>query len=300
MEIRQLRYFVAVADGGNLSGAARQLHVSQPPVTRQIQQLEEEVGQILFTRSSKGVELTPAGAAFLVEARKILAQTSLATERANAAARGRLGRIDIGYFGSVIYTFLPGAVRRFRRLTPDAEVSIHPVPKKEQVEALRDGRLHIGFARYYPYEADVVVESVSHERLYFAVPAGSAAASREAVAMEDLHDERLILFPKEGRPSFADQIITMYSRLGRTPHVANFAEDAPSALALTAAGLGSTFVPGSIASIVWPDVVFRPVITDNVWLPIDSIYLKDSTSPILTTFLNAVRQEAAALQADPR
>jgi DNA-binding transcriptional LysR family regulator len=300
MEIRQLRYFIAVADGGNLSNAARQLNVSQPPVTRQIHQLEEEVGHALFTRSTKGVELTPAGAAFLVEARRILAQTSLATERANAAAQGRLGRIDIGYFGSVIYTFLPGVVRRFRDLTPDAEVSLHQIPKKEQVEALRDGRLHIGFARYYPYEADIAVESVSRERLYFAVPSDTPSALRKSVALEDLRDERLILFPKDGRPSFADEIITMYSRFGGTPHVTYFADDAPSALALTAAGLGSTFVPGSVASIVWPGVVFIPVVTDNIWLPIDCIYLKDATSPILTAFLDAVSQETAAGQTGRR
>jgi DNA-binding transcriptional LysR family regulator len=287
-----------VADGGTVSNAARLLNVSQPPITRQIHQLEEEVGQRLLVRSVKGVELTPAGTAFLIEAKKILAQTSLATERANAAARGTLGRIDIGYFGSVIFTFLPRVVRRFRSLTPDAEVSLRQIPKKEQVEALREGRLHIGFARYYPHEADIAVESVSRERLLFAAPSDSTSALRKGVALEDLRDERLILFPKEGRPGFADEIIRLYSRCGHTPHVMHIADDAPSALALTAAGLGSTFVPGSIASIVWPGVVFIPVVTENIWLPIDSIYLKESTSPLLMTFLNAVRQETAEPQAN--
>jgi LysR family transcriptional regulator, benzoate and cis,cis-muconate-responsive activator of ben and cat genes len=291
VELRQLRYFVAVADEGNLSGAARLLNVSQPPVTRQIHPLEEEIGQKLFVRTPKGVVLTAAGAALLTEARKILAQINLATERANAAAMGKIGRLNIGYFGSIIYSYLPAVVRRFRALTPGAEISLHPVAKTAQFEALRDRQIHVGFSRYYPYEADMVVERVGWEKLFFAVPEGSASARRKAVKLDDLRDERLVLFPKEGRPNFADEVITLFSRVGRTPHVMHIEDDVSAALALTAAGLASTFVPESMAAISWPGVVFLPVVGTDISLPIECISLREGDSPILKAFMKAVRPE---------
>lgn len=292
MEIRQLRYFVAVADEGNVSGAARLLNVSQPPVTRQIHQLEQEIGQKLFVRSSRGVELTAAGTALLSDARKILAQTRVATERANAAALGKIGPLNIGYFGSIIYSFLPSIVRRFRALTPGAEISLHPVPKIAQVEALRDGRIDIGFSRYYPYEADIVVECVGRERLFFAVPEGTNSARRKAVLLEDLRDERIVLFPKEGRPNFADEIIALFNRIKHTPHVDHIADDVSAALALTAAGLSSTFVPESMAAISWPGIMFLPIMDDDISLPVECIYLKEATSPLLGAFMKALRQDS--------
>jgi DNA-binding transcriptional LysR family regulator len=290
VEIRQLRYFVAVANECNVSGAARVLNVSQPPVTRQIHQLEQEIGQKLFVRSSRGVELTAAGTALLAEARKILIQTRVATERANAAALGKIGRLNIGYFGSIIYSFLPSLVRRFRALTPGAEISLHPVAKIAQVEALRDGQIHVGFSRYYPYEADIVVECVGRERLFFAVPEGTSSARRKAVSLEELRDERILLFPKEGRPNFADEIITLFNRIKHTPHVDHIADDMSAALALTAAGLGSTFVPESVTTFSWPGIIFLPVVDDDVSLPVECIYLKDADSPLLSSFMNALRQ----------
>lgn len=291
MEIRQLRYFVAVADEGNVSGAARLLNVSQPPVTRQIHQLEQEIGQELFVRSSRGVELTAAGTALLSDARKILAQTRVATERANAAALGKIGPLNIGYFGSIIYSFLPSIVRRFRALTPGAEISLHPVAKIAQVEALRNGQIDIGFSRYYPYEADIVVECVGRERLFFAVPEGMNSARRKAVLLEDLRDERFVLFPKEGRPNFADEIIALFNRIKHTPHVDHIADDVSAALALTAAGLASTFVPESMTAISWPGVVFLPVVNGDISLPVECICLKDATSPLLNAFMKVLRQD---------
>lgn len=291
MEIRQLRYFVAVADEGNVSGAARVLNVSQPPVTRQIHQLEQEIGQKLFVRSSKGVELTAAGTALLADARKILIQTRVAAERANAAASGKVGPLNIGYFGSVIYGFLPSLVRRFRALTPGAEISLHPIAKTAQFEALRDGQIHIGFSRYYPYEADIAVECVGRERLFFAIPEGMSSSKRRAVSLSDLRDERIVLFPKEGRPNFADEIITLFNRIECTPHVAHIADDVSAALALTAAGLGSTFVPESMTAITWPGVVFIPVVDENISLPVECVSLKKANSPMLETFMKVLRQD---------
>jgi DNA-binding transcriptional LysR family regulator len=152
------------------------------------------------------------------------------------------------------------------------------------------GQIHVGFSRYYPYEADIVVECVGRERLFFAVPEGTSSARRKAVSLEELRDERILLFPKEGRPNFADEIITLFNRIKHTPHVDHIADDMSAALALTAAGLGSTFVPESVTTISWPGIIFLPVVDDDVSLPVECIYLKDADSPLLSSFMNALRQ----------
>jgi LysR family transcriptional regulator, benzoate and cis,cis-muconate-responsive activator of ben and cat genes len=290
MELRQLRYFISVAETRNVSAASRLLHVSQPPVTRQIRQLEAELGQVLFTRGVKGVELTPAGLAFLPEAKKVLSQMRLAVERSQAAGRGELGLLAIGYLGTSIYEVVPRILRRFRRETPGVTISLKHLTKQEQVESLREGRIDIGFARYYPYEAELATECVGHERLFFAAAVDSISPKQRAVALPDLKDERLVLFPSEGRPSFADEIIARFAKAGLAPHVSTFAEDVSAALALTAAGLGPTFVPESVTTLTWPGIVFLPVTGEETLVPINCIYLKDRVSPILDSLLRITRQ----------
>lgn len=290
MEIRQLRYFVAVANEGNVSGAARALNISQPPISRQIHQLELEIGQKLFVRSSKGVELTAAGASLLADARRILIQTRVAAESANAAASGKVGPLRIGYFGSVIYNFLPQLVRRFLSVTPGAEISLHPVPKIAQFEALRDGHIHIGFSRHYPHEADIALECAARERLFLAMAEDIRRPKRRSATLSELRDEKLILFPKVGRPNFADEIVTLFSQAKCTPHVAHIADDESAALALTAAGLGSTFVPESMTAMSWPGVNFIPIADKNISLAIECVTLKKANSPTLQRFLKVLRQ----------
>ena len=126
MEFRQLRYFVAVAEEGNLTAAARKLHVSQPPITRQIKQLEDELGVELLVRSSKGVQVTEAGKLFLVEAKRLLDISHTAIEKSRAAQAGELGRLDIGYFGATIYTVVPQLVRTFMTARPHISVRVAP------------------------------------------------------------------------------------------------------------------------------------------------------------------------------
>ena len=289
MEMRQVKYFLAVAEEENFSNAARRLNVSQPPITRQIQQLEAELGVQLFERTQKGVKLTAAGGAFLEEARQILHRSRLAVERSRAAARGEIGNLEIGYFGSPIFSVVPRIVRRFCRENSDVSVALHPMTKKAQVEAVKDGRIHIGFGRYYAYDGDIAIEKVAEEGISFAMSATHELASRETLTIDDLKAASLIIFPQAGRPSFADETIRILQKAGIEPKIDFEAADLTSALALSAAGLGVCMAPSSVAELSWPNVCFRTAPDIDAKCPTHCIFLTGDQSPILVRFLEMAR-----------
>jgi len=169
MELRHLRYFIAVAEEKSISRAAERLHLSQPPLTRQIQLLEQKVGTRLFDRSSTGVALTAAGRFFLEDARLILAMVTQAEERAQSAGLGQIGRIDIAVFGSVMFDDLPQLLARFRDTHPRVEVVLHTLNKGDQIEALRQHRITIGFNRLTSNFTDIATTRLKAERLVIAL-----------------------------------------------------------------------------------------------------------------------------------
>lgn len=294
MEMRQLRYFVAVAEKGNFSAASRSLYVSQPPITRQIQQLEAELGVRLFERTRKGAVLTPAGRAFLDEAWQILTRARLAAERSRAAALGEIGCLDIGYFGSAIYSIIPRLVRAFRDRSRDATVSLMQMPKAEQVEAIKGGRIHIGFARYFPSDPEVSMETVVREKVVLAVATEHPLAQRPQAAPQALATETLILFPKSGRPGFADEVLRILGNCGLTLQREHQATDISSALALAAAGFGVCPAPESVTQINWPDLRFLELQGVDALSSVNCIYSTHSRSPILLRFLEVLRNKSAA------
>lgn len=293
MELRQLRYFVAVAEEGNIVAASHRLFISQPPISRQIQALEEELGVKLFVRTRKGVELTAPGAVFLEEARKVLSQLRRASERSRAAGEGQFGQLDVAYFGSTIYQIVPPLLRSFRSEVPQAKVSLTRMDKQRQVDALREGAAHIGFARYYAHAPDIVVERMGEERISVAIPADERAP-RSGMSLEGLRDRPIILFPQAGRPSFADDVVAIFRKRKIEPQVAHVAEDATSALTLTAIGAGACLVPRSVAAIAWPGVRFLPLTGTDATVPIHCAYKRGEPSPILKAFLTVLRREALA------
>ena len=198
MELRQIRYFIAVAEESSFSEASRRLFVSQPPITRQVRQLEEELGVQLFVRSQKGVKLTDAGTVFLEEARQVLTHTRLAAERSQAAGQGQIGKLEIGYFGSPIYSVIPAVVRRFCADNPLASVSLQPTAKRDQPDALRDRRIHIGFGRYYPHASGIEVETVVQERIVLATSDSHVAASGKAIHPRQLKGEPMVIQGRAG------------------------------------------------------------------------------------------------------
>lgn len=288
MEFRQLRYFVAVADEANLTAASRKLHVSQPPVTRQIKQLEMELGVTLLKRSSKGVQLTAAGQTFLAEARRLLELSSIAAENCKAAEAGEIGHLDVGYFGSTIYTVIPRSLRDFRAQQPRVSVRIERASKEEQISRLRDGRLGVGFARYYSVEPDLEAICLCEERLFLATPSKSDCGT--TIDQISKKKSTLIVFPQVGRPSFADEVLKLIGALNCQPGMIEAAEDVFAALAMVLIDDAVCIVPESVAQLRWPDLIFTPIEHEMAISPVNCIYLKHGRPAVVDVFLNSIMQ----------
>jgi len=290
MEVRQLKYFLAVAEELNLGRAANRLHISQPPLTRQIQQLEEELGVQLFLRTPKGVELTEAGFLFHEDAANILTLMQQASERTQLAGKGHLGRIDVGIFGSAMLNVIPRLLLTFRRLYPDVVMSLHSLNKTQQIEALREKRLTIGFNRIIPETSDMKIEQVLVERILVAINRSHELSHLNEIPIAEIANQPLIIYPNLSRPNFADDIISLCLTEGFQPNIVQEVEDVVTAVALVSSGFGLAMVPESGANLKLPDVVYLPLKkTPTPSIDLSCIYRKDDQSPILHAFLEIIR-----------
>jgi LysR family transcriptional regulator, benzoate and cis,cis-muconate-responsive activator of ben and cat genes len=290
VDLRHLRYFVAVAEEENIGRAAARLHISQPPLTRQIQQLEEELGVTLFTRTPRGMELTQAGELFLEEARNIRSLVEQATERTQRAGQGKLGRLDVAIFGSAILDAIPKLLLAFRTHHPDVKVVLHTMTKAEQIEALRQRRISVGFNRMLAPLDDIGVKQVAIEDLLLAVRADHPLARQPRIRFADLQEYPMVVFPTGTRPSFIDRVIGLCGKSGFQPQISQEVGDAVTGVALVAGGFGVCLVPESATTLQFPGVVYLPL-TDtppNFCVDLSCIYRKGDQSPILAAFLETV------------
>lgn len=300
MEFRHLKYFIAVAEELNIGRAAARLHISQPPLTRQIQQLEEELGAQLFLRTPRGVELTQAGEIFLRDALNIRSLMEQAQERTRQAGQGRLGRMDIGIFGSGILDVIPKVLHSFRAQHPGVEIVLHTMSKKEQIEALRERRIVLGFNRMLAPLPDISSEPVSIESIMVALHESHPLAERAAIPLIALANQPLILFPSGARPSFIDKIWSLCTAAGFEPTVSQEVGDAPTSVALVASGFGISLVPKAATSLSLPGVVYRRLENaPDAVVDLSCIFLTDDTTPILHAFLKVVREFRERHQGTP-
>lgn len=290
MDLRHLRYFIAVAEELNIGRAATRLHISQPPLTRQIQQLEEELGVRLLNRTPRGVELTQAGALFLDEARNIRAIVEQATERTQRAGQGKLGRLDVGIFGTAILDAIPKLLLAFRRSYPEVKIVLHTMNKGEQIEALRQRRITVGFNRMLAPLPDIETRLVTTERLLLAVNHTSPLAALESVEFAALREHPLVLFPTGTRPNFIDKVMTLCHEAGFEPIVSQEVGDAITGVALAAGGFGVCLVPESATSLALPGVIYKPLtgLPPHARVDLSCIYRSDDRSPILDAFLGVI------------
>ncbi|WP_068635113.1 LysR substrate-binding domain-containing protein [Thauera butanivorans] len=297
MDLRHLRYFIAVAEEQNIGRAATRLHISQPPLTRQIQQLEEELGVRLLKRTPRGVELTQAGALFLDEARNIRAVVEQATERTQRAGQGKLGRLDVGIFGTAILDAIPKLLLAFRRSYPEVKIVLHTMNKGEQIEALRQRRITVGFNRMLAPLPDITTRLVANERLLLAMSHTSPLAAQESVAFPALRDHPLVLFPTGARPNFIDKVMTLCHEAGFEPIVSQEVSDAITGVALAAGGFGVCLVPESTTSLALPGVIYKPLtdLPHHAQVDLSCIYRSDDQSPILEAFLGTIEQMRSTL-----
>lgn len=295
MELRHLRYFVAVAEELNFRRAAERLFIAQPPLSIQIRQLETEIGTPLFSRDSRRVALTPAGIAFLEDARAILARVDAASHRAARIGRGDEGCLRVGFASSTTYDLLPVAVRRFRERYPDVDLQLSELLGHEQTEALREHRIDVGIA-VQPLPSDAVaVEPVAMVPLLVALPDGHRLAQLEEVALRELDGEGFIQFPRPEGSGFAQFVAERFAEAGIRPRLVQITEELQTALGLVSAGLGFTLVPASVQSLHRDGLALRHLTPPVPEIRLGVTHRVGETSPLVQRFL-AVAKESAPSQ----
>lgn len=292
MDLRKLRYFKVVADEKHIGRAAKVLHISQPPLTRQIQQLEEELGVTLFSRNPKGMELTDAGVLLREEVRNIFSLIEQATERTQKAGQGRLGRMDIAIFGSGIMGDIPKMLLFFKERYPEVNIVLHTMGKGEQIKALRQKRISVGFNRLLAPLADINSELVSMEKLKLAISTKHPMASEDSIPFKKIKEFPLIMYPTAGRPNFIDKTVRLCQLAGFTPNISQEVGDAVTGVALVASGFGACLVPESATVLSIPGVVYKPLseAPEETEVDLSCIYRNDDDSPLLKAFLDTLRE----------
>lgn len=301
VELRHLRYFVAVVEQGSFRAAALRLHVSQPPLTRQIQQLEEVLGVPLLVRRPRGVEPTSAGLLFFEEARNILLLIEQAANRARLAGHGQLGRLDVGVFGSAVFDTIPRIIQAFRDHFPRVEVVLHNLDRTGQIRALRERRLTVGFNRFFDHEPDLSWEVIQTERLNVALHHAHPLAQHPQLGLAQIGTQELILYPRTPRPSFIEQMLRLFHRKGVSPHVIHEVDDVVTAVALVSSGFGISLVTDSACNLRLPGVVYVPLRSeDRATFDLCMIHRKDDESALLQAFLKTARDMRGSLSAKAR
>lgn len=247
MELRHLRYFCVVAEELNLTCAAKRLHMSQPPLSRQIKQLEREVGVELFERSSRGLRLTPSGIFFQQRALEILEKVDVTIDTTRHMARSKRTLFSIGFVPSIFYGQIPMLVRDLRQIE-NVEISLTELTTIQQVQALKAGRIDMGFGRLRIDDPDVEQEILFNEPFIAALPSGHPLEGTTPTS-EELARYPLILFPAKPRPSLADMVLGVFRRQGLKVEVVQEANEVQTALSLVASGIGITLVPEEVKRV---------------------------------------------------
>jgi len=292
MELRHLRYFVSVGQEQHFGRAAARLLVAQPAVSRQIQDLEKELGFLLFDRLPRGVRLNAAGELFLSDAQRILQDVTEAKRRAERIALGKAGTLRIGiamalsWHGMVVESF-----REFRRRQPDAELVLHHLISIHQVEAVLSDRLDAGFAAAVtPWNKELAHWEFAQDRILLTVPKGHPLTKRGKIRLRDLRDMPFIWFQRSANPTFDDQLVRECARGGLSaPRIVQEASDRDTILSLVQNRIGIAWLTESIRWHCPRDIVLLPVVDMNVRLPFNLIWKKDNSLPLLRKFVAQVQ-----------
>jgi DNA-binding transcriptional LysR family regulator len=290
MELRHIRYFLAVAEEGNFTRAAAKLGIAQPPLSQQIRILEIEVGAVLFHRVPHGAELTAAGIAFLVEARASLAAADNAILAAKRAARGETGRLALGFTASAAFNpLVTGVIRRFRSQWPDVALALSEMNSNLLMEKLIRGEIDAAFIRPGLEDPkEVRLKRLPDEPMLIALPAHHPLARDARVPLLALAGEPFILFPRTVGLSLYDDIVRGCREAGFELKVTQEAPQIPSVVNLVAADLGVSIVPASIAKLAIEGVVYRPIDGPPLIARLGLAVLKAQRSPIALNMLGLV------------
>ena len=293
MELRHLRYFVAVGEEQHYGRAARRLRVAQPALSRQIQNLEEEVGFTLFERLPRGVKLSAAGKLFLEDARRIIQEVTEAVARAARVARGLSGTLRVGFTENASWRgVVPDSFRRFREQRPDAELQLQPAASLEQLGAIRFGHLDAGFVNFMPkddLELDQLLVALQHVEL--AMLKTHPLSKLKRLRLRDLTDVPFVWFPRRANPAFYDRMMRACYRGGlKSPRIVQEGLNEPTILSLVSTGLGVGWV---LATARWrcpESVAIVPVADLDMPLQLSLAWRRDNASPLLANFVADIRR----------
>ena len=290
MELRHLRYFIAVAEELNFTRAAEKLHIAQPPLSQQIQHLEAELGFQLFRRTKRTVHLTAAGQVFFEEAGKILQQVDRAIQLGRQTSRGELGQLTIGFVSSSAHNVVPAILQAFRIRCPAVKLELHELTTNEQLQRLRFGQIDIGFVRPPVEEDGINSEIVFREPLIVALPETHPAADRAQVELRQLSTEPFILFPRSQAPGLYDLIVSLCQQAGFSPIAAQEAIQMQTIVSLVAADMGVAIVPASMQNFQRSGVVYKALPESTCIVAISLIWRSDPTAAV-QRFLEVARQQ---------
>lgn len=295
MEFKQMRYFLAVAEERNFSRAAERLSIAQPPLTRQIHKLEQMFGTPLFVRTSKGVELTEAGHSLYQEVPNILALAERAEQRTRLNAQGRMGSLNVASFGSGMLKMVPRVLATFHEQRPAVEITLHQMDKAEQIKALRERRIDVGFACLIPRESDLKIETMLREPIIVAMHESHRLCAKAEITVRDLDDEPMILYPNIELAGLAHSVAAAFRRGGARLRVEQKVGDSVTAIALVSSGYGLCITTDSTGNLRLPGVVYRPFRSPHLRdLELSCFYRRGNGSPVLKDFLEIVRKFGTA------
>ncbi len=289
MEIRHLRYFLAVADELNFSRAAEKLNIAQPPLSQQIRHLEAELGVHLFQRETRPVSLTEAGAFFIEHARAIVHRFDQLRIDTQKLGRAEEGSLSIGFVGSATCEVLPKVLRQFRLDYPGIEMTLLEMTAVEQKQSLIDRRIDIGFMRPVIEDATIKSEPLLEELIILACPTEHPFSGKESIALSKLAGEPLIFLPSSPEPSFGAYLRGLCQDAGFEPHIVQETGEVNTALSLVAGGIGIALMPASIKAITRAGVAYVSLKKPAPTTVINVAYRRDDSSPALKAFLAIMR-----------
>ena len=298
MDLRQLRYFVAVAEERHFGRAAQRLHMSQPPLSMQIKALERELGITLLERTSRRVALTDAGRVFLERAKAILGAVEEAREVARGAEQGLQGRLEVGFISSASLSLLPPSIRLFRERFGGVELELKELTSAQQIDALYEGGIRVGLVRLPLQAPGIRFETVLEERLVVALPSDHALESLDRVSLETIADLPLIFFTRQLIPGFHAQIVELFQRVGAFPKVAQHAVHLQTIVGLVASGVGIAILPSSAERVSREGVVYRALDVPDATSWMGLAWIEGDESKLVTNFIGTVREAAGGKASD--
>ncbi|MBA4104162.1 MAG: LysR family transcriptional regulator [Pirellula sp.] len=295
MTFKQLQYFVVVAEELHFGRAAERLGMAQPPLSQQIQKLEESLGATLFHRTSRRVELTDAGMMLLNEAR-VISQRIESLRRAVKQRDGSFaGSIDIAAVTPVLDTFLPELIHRFTAKYPGIRVSLYEKRSSDQIQAVCAGLLDLGFIRLFEQDlSDLEMLLVRRESYVLAIPKNHALAKRKTIPLEALQEVPLIMAPRKARPALHDRLVSCFQDAGFSPTIVQEAPSKRTEVSLVAAGIGVALIPESYSRLYHRDgVIYRRIKGELPQIEIAAIWKADGANSTVESFLDVVRTSRA-------